>query len=69
MSQPNAAQARHSTALTCIERPPGPPYERQLTLVEDRIQDIGGVSVGICPKCWLPICGFGALQHMRFHLQ
>ena len=56
-------RAQAAFALTCIERPPGPPYERQLTLVENRVQDVRGVSVGIGPKGWLPICCFGALQH------
>ena len=51
--------------LTCIERPPGPPYERQFTLVENRVQDVRGVSVSVCPECWLPIRCFGALQHMH----
>ena len=52
--------------LTCIERPPGPPHERQLTLIENRVQDVRGVSMGVCPKCWLTIRCFGALQCMHF---
>ena len=55
---------QRAPALTCIEGPPRPPYERQLTLVEDRVQDVGGIPVGVCPECWLPIGCLGTLHHV-----
>lgn len=61
--------AQTAFARTCIERPPGPPDERQLTLVENWVQDVRGVSVGIGPKRWLPIRCFGTLQHSHARLR
>lgn len=47
---------------TCIEGPPGPPYEGQGALVKNGVQDVGGVPVSVCPEHGLPERRLGALH-------
>ena len=47
---------------TCIEGPPGPPYQGQRALVKNGVQDVGGVPVSVCPEHGLSERRLGALQ-------